>query len=141
MTYGKTSLLLILLISSVTVVTAQDESATNEFYIEYHALAVDERNGYGMTLFCVISNDALKIGDMQEDFGFANRELSRMTERYSREKKKVFRFKIKSGLAVGGSGFLLVGAGMIATGSKALEKPGYTLIATGAAFVVVSFAI
>jgi len=140
MTYAKISLLLILLISSVTEVIAQDESETNEFYIEYRALGPDE-NKYNMTLICVSSNDAFKIGDMQEDLGFANRELSRMTERYTGEKKKVFRFKIKSGLSVGGAGLLFVGAGMIATGSKALEKPGYTLIATGAAFVVVSFAI
>ncbi len=136
----KILLLMILLVSSVREVIAQDEGATNEYYIDYMGLGSHE-NKYNMTLICMSSNDGIKVGEMQEDIWFLGRELGREKERTKIESRKVFWFKIRSGLAVGGSGLLLVGAGMIATGNATLEKPGYTLIATGSAFVMVSFAI
>lgn len=131
---------MILLNVSVKGATTQEENATNKYFINYLALSYDE-NKHGITLICVSSNDALKIGDMQEDLGFTGRELSRMTERYKIEKKKVFRFRIKSGLSIGGSILNMVGGGMLATGNADLKKPGYALIAVGSSFIALGIAI
>ncbi len=117
--------------SSPLLVSAESENDLRDSYeVEYKALYSNE-NKYGITLICVSSNDGVILGELQEDNGWRQRELSRFTNRLNIANRKINKFRIKIIFSSLGAIQTAVGSVMILSGDDGIKKWGIGIAAFG----------
>ena len=112
-------------------VSGENESVLRDDYeVEYKALYPNE-NKYGITLVCVSSNDAVILGELQEDNGWRQRELSRFTNRLDIYRNKINKFRFKVIFSSIGAIQTAVGSVMILSGDADIKKWGIGIASLG----------
>ena len=122
---------MILLLSLPLAANAEKENVLRDDYeVEYKALYPDE-NKYDIALICVSSNDAIILGELQEDNGWRQRELSRFTNRLDIANSKINKFRIKIIFSSLGAIQTAVGSMMILSGDADIKRWGIGIAAFG----------